>query len=831
MQKYFNTVTNRTGIAQESATVTVTTYGGGTPTLYAGNGASPLASNVLTTDGNGYFEFYAADGRYSLTITGTYINTIVISDVLLEDPIDGSAALAAAGGAALIGNTPAGTIAAVTVQGAINEIVSDLAAVGGASLVGNAPAGDIVAVTVQDAINELDTEKASLSGLAAAGGAALVGFAPVGTVAADNVQAAIAEVVSDLAASGGAALVGNTPAGTIAAVTVQAALDEIVSDLAASSGASLVGYLPSGTGAVATTVQAKLRESVSVKDFGAVGDGVADDAPAIILAFAAHDKVHFPDGTYLMNSGVTKTADNVVVDFGNSVIVNGSVGYLFTLGASADTPQNTGLRITGGHFTQLDPATASNYNYILVRSVKDVSIRDCVMDNVSNGGITVYAGAEAGVIDGVRINGSTAYTTCRGIWLDGSTASDFNSQYVDTSSITRNATAFPSYAVKDFKITNCTVIVPNYGIYLMNAWDCVIDNCHVDTSGVGSTRCVALNNYSPRSRVTNCTLISDRSCTGILVTQASDDVIISNNVFRGSFGGNRAIYVAYLAQALITNNRFTDTTTQHIQIDMGAFAHIKGNEFVRAARTADNRAVYVTGIDSAASGGAIGTSGTTLAGSGVIFENNLLDRVCLGVYAVGTIAASNANAPSPEFIHVSGNVFMHMDLAATASEYPILALGSPTTSSNMSVRCERNTVYPYTAGDRNRASVSGTNAAQVINEATTATMASFLVTAAAGGGALTSTRLAGSNFSCTVARLGADLVLTPRTQLDAYGSSVPVVLGISDAGGATLPRTYVVRPSGTTFLVSAYDDLAAQISFATAGISFNILLGPIAYGT
>ena len=43
--------------------------------------------------------------------------------------------------------------------------------------------------------------------------------------------------------------------------------------LASSSGSSLVGYQPSGIGSVATTVQSKLRQIVSVQDFGAYGDG------------------------------------------------------------------------------------------------------------------------------------------------------------------------------------------------------------------------------------------------------------------------------------------------------------------------------------------------------------------------------------------------------------------------------------------------------------------------------------------------------------------------------------------------------------------------------
>lgn len=61
-------------------------------------------------------------------------------------------------------------------------------------------------------------------------------------------------------------------------LTVKSAFDQITDE---ESGATKVGFLPAGTGAVATTVQTKLRESVSVKDFGAVGDGSTNDTTAI----------------------------------------------------------------------------------------------------------------------------------------------------------------------------------------------------------------------------------------------------------------------------------------------------------------------------------------------------------------------------------------------------------------------------------------------------------------------------------------------------------------------------------------------------------------------
>lgn len=102
--------------------------------------------------------------------------------------------------------------------------------------------------------------------------------------------------------------------------------------LSASTGSSLIGYLPAGAGAVATTVQTKLRENVSVKDFGAVGDGSTNDTAAIQAALATGCTVLFPSSTYLISSTVTFTGGflfekNALLKIatGATVTLNGSV--------------------------------------------------------------------------------------------------------------------------------------------------------------------------------------------------------------------------------------------------------------------------------------------------------------------------------------------------------------------------------------------------------------------------------------------------------------------------------------------------------------------------
>ena len=109
-------------------------------------------------------------------------------------------------------------------------------------------------------------------------------------------------------------------------------------------GDALVGFRQSNssgnlTGSVGRTVHQKLQEVVSVKDFGAVGDGVADDSPAVQAAINAvganSGTLVFPPGVYKMGAQINLTNSNVslvgekdaVIDFSNFTTVNPTNGF------------------------------------------------------------------------------------------------------------------------------------------------------------------------------------------------------------------------------------------------------------------------------------------------------------------------------------------------------------------------------------------------------------------------------------------------------------------------------------------------------------------------
>ncbi len=115
------------------------------------------------------------------------------------------------------------------------------------------------------------------------------------------------------------------------------------STTSAATDATNVTYTATGTGAVGRTVQSRLTEILSVKDFGAIGDGVTDDTAAIQAAIdsartaSVFASVFFPTGTYIVTSTIVADRVSLSGDLGYSTIKSSGLGvndFIIECGAS-----------------------------------------------------------------------------------------------------------------------------------------------------------------------------------------------------------------------------------------------------------------------------------------------------------------------------------------------------------------------------------------------------------------------------------------------------------------------------------------------------------------
>ena len=169
--------------------------------------------------------------------------------------------------------------------------------------------------------------------------------------------------------------------------------------------ANNVTYTHPASGAVATNVGARLSQTISVKDFGAVGDGVTDDTAAIQAAIDAAQTtrpysptkdgsdagystmLHIPSGTYLVTDELFVNGDNLVISgdgVGTTVIKRSSdYGNTFELQWSRDA------------------ATSSNYQHYI--TIRDLTILSTI---IPTSGSHIYAAASLGLnLQNIRFYG------------------------------------------------------------------------------------------------------------------------------------------------------------------------------------------------------------------------------------------------------------------------------------------------------------------------------------------------------------------------------------------------------------------------------------------
>ncbi len=67
-------------------------------------------------------------------------------------------------------------------------------------------------------------------------------------------------------------------------------------------------FTAGGVGAVNRAIGDKVSDIISIRDFGAVGDGIIDDTLAIAAALSAHDAIYIPEGAYRITDTIQITS-------------------------------------------------------------------------------------------------------------------------------------------------------------------------------------------------------------------------------------------------------------------------------------------------------------------------------------------------------------------------------------------------------------------------------------------------------------------------------------------------------------------------------------------
>ena len=102
-------------------------------------------------------------------------------------------------------------------------------------------------------------------------------------------------------------------------VTSATLLFDFQATLAGPTGSSLVGFNNGSLGSTTRTAEAKMRDVINARDFGAIGNGGADDTAAIQAAVNASDgnTVHFPAGQYRLTAPITASQSISILGVGN----------------------------------------------------------------------------------------------------------------------------------------------------------------------------------------------------------------------------------------------------------------------------------------------------------------------------------------------------------------------------------------------------------------------------------------------------------------------------------------------------------------------------------
>lgn len=183
-----------------------------------------------------------------------------------------------------------------------------------------------------------------------------------------------------------------------------------------------IGYrVQTGTGAVNRDYGDKLYENVSVKDFGAIGNGVADDTASIqgaLNSVSPGGSVYVPPGNYRISAPLTLStaltiyganeAGTIITNYGNSNALQASGSRNITIRDLEIFDGIVSTRTTGDAIHLTNPGSAvevqisrvqigGHFDGVHLENLLKSSIKDTRVTSCKNDGFSLYGGSTSTV--------------------------------------------------------------------------------------------------------------------------------------------------------------------------------------------------------------------------------------------------------------------------------------------------------------------------------------------------------------------------------------------------------------------------------------------------
>jgi hypothetical protein len=409
-------------------------------------------------------------------------------------------------------------------------------------------------------------------------------------------------------------------------VTKKATLDFI--NLAAT-----IDFQQAGAGAVVRTMQDKAREVVSVKDFGAVGDGVTDDTAAIQAAItAAAEKTLWIDGGTFIVTHLTASSSFSIRGSGTIKRKDSASGVLLGLSGASVVYDFAGITLDGNQVNQtpLDSMHTLSFTASGTTSVQaKLVIQGITFLNGNGADVTVYNSS-----DRSTSNEFVGIYACRFLGgREGASTSD-DPRYIDIRS--------PVSYVVDGCILDFlgTPTIGRAGIVCYDGWGeistdkarGVIANNLLQSVGrsepSSTLGAIDIYNYARSTTIVGNTIINPYG-RGIQVKADAENLTISGNVVDGLSG-------SFLNGQIVVNSAQLESTAGAITIQGNSLLNsgndgivytgrnLSGTTYARCISIGGNvitdavrRAINIADVDDA------------------VVANNVIDGADTGIYAQG----------------------------------------------------------------------------------------------------------------------------------------------------------------------------------------------------